>query len=166
METRTIIIKGFEKTSGIKKDGTAWHRISIKATDGKFYSTFKTMPEAALVIGAELQLQVIQSKIKENTYEIQKVLNFATRAASGGEPQHSTDSITPTSAQMEQVDHYAQELMDRATKMAHEKMPDWEHMSEYPYLIATLIQTMHGRITNIEIAAQDEKKYKMWGKKV
>ena len=41
METRTITIKSFEKTSGTKKDQTEWHRISIKATDGKFYSSFK-----------------------------------------------------------------------------------------------------------------------------
>ena len=64
METRTITIKSFEKTSGKKQDQTEWHRISIKATDGKFYSSFKPIAEAALAPGAQLQLQVEQSKIK------------------------------------------------------------------------------------------------------
>lgn len=67
---------------------------------------------------------------------------------------------------LEEAAAYASDIMDKAIKMAHEKRPAWEETSEYPYLIATLIQTMHGHITNIEIAAQDEKKYKMWGKKV
>ena len=73
METRTITIKSFEKTSGTKKDQTEWHRISIKATDGKFYSSFKPIAEAALAPGAQLQLQVVQSKIKENTYAISHI---------------------------------------------------------------------------------------------
>ncbi len=82
---------------------------------------------------------------------------------SNGEAVEEPD---PLSVQIEQSDSYARELTMRARKIAQDETPGWEGMSEYPYLIATLIQTMHGRITNIEIAAQDEKKYKMWGKKV
>ena len=76
METRTITIKSFEKTNGTKKDQTEWHRISIKATDGKFYSSFKPIAEAALVPGTQLEVKVIQSPIKENTFDIEKVVGF------------------------------------------------------------------------------------------
>ena len=195
METRTITIKSFEKTSGKKKDQTEWHRISIKATDGKFYSSFRPIAEAALVPGAQLEVKVTQSLIKENTFDIEKVLGFTLPADSTGQAQSGaitkTASIPPAfddaeayaryllkkqkgeeveepdplPAQIEQADSYASELGRRARRIAQEITPEWEGMSEYPSLLATIIQTMHGRITNIEIAAQDEKKYKMWGKK-
>ena len=91
------------------------------------------------------------------------------RNANPERSQSQSGEITNSNSTLPALDEaeaYARDLMDRAMKMAHEKTPEWEEISEYPYLIATLIQTMHGRITNIEIAAQDEKKYKMWGKKV
>ena len=169
METKTITIKSVERTSGTKKDNTEWHRISIKATDGKWYSSFSPLNEDALKEGTELKVQVIQSKIA-NTFEIKKLLEYANPARQGaGEGNRlptGSENVASLSAQIEQADSYARELMERAIQMAHEKTPEWEETSEYPYLIATLIQTMHGHITNIEIAAQDEKKYKMWGKKV
>ena len=194
METRTITIKSFEKTSGKKQDQTEWHRISIKATDGKFYSSFRPIAEAALVPGAQLEVKVTQSAIKD-TFDIEKVLGFTLPADSTGQAQSGaitkTASIPPAfddaeayaryllkkqkgeeveepdplPAQIEQADSYASELGRRARRIAQEITPEWEGMSEYPSLLATIIQTMHGRITNIEIAAQDEKKYKMWGKK-
>ena len=39
-------------------------------------------------------------------------------------------------------------------------------MSEYPYLLGTLIQAMHGHISNKQIAEENERKYKMWGNKI
>jgi hypothetical protein len=177
METRTIKIKSFEKTSGPKKDGTEWHRISIKATDGYFYSSFKPITEAALVPGAELTLQVTQSKIKENTYDIQKVISFndiqrvisftPPNANPEGSQSQSGEITKPISAPpaLEDADIYARELMDRAMKMAHEKMPSWEETSEYPYLIATLIQTMHAKLTSDRISEQEAEKLKAYGNK-
>ena len=91
------------------------------------------------------------------------------RNANPERSQSQSGEITNSNSTLPALDEaeaYARDLMSRAIKMAHEKTPEWEEISEYPYLIATLIQTMHGRITNIDIAAQDEKKYKMWGKKV
>ena len=197
METKTITIKSFEKTSGKKQDQTEWHRISIKATDGKFYSSFKPIAEAALVPGTQLEVKVTQSPIKENTFDIEKVVGFIPPNANPNGRTQAGPITTPPSAppafddaeayarswlkkqkgeatqepdpllvQIEQADSYASELAKRARRIAQEITPEWEGVSEYPYLLATLIQTMHGRITNIEIAAQDEKKYKMWGKKV
>ena len=167
METRTITIKSVERTSGTKKDGTAWHRISIKATDGKFYSSFKPIAEVACVPGTQLTIQVSPSQIA-NTYDINKVIEYVTVSAdSSGHGQGGGQSPTTSDSRpaIEVADTYGRELLQRAVKMAHDTAPEWEQMSEYPYLIATLIQTMHGRITNMEIAAQDEKKYQMWGKK-
>lgn len=165
MEEKIIKIKSYEKTSGKKKDNTEWHRISIKATDGKFYSTFNQIPESALRVGAELKVQVNPSSKISNTYDIKKIIPYTPT-----KPNEPEVPITPAStdvhAQLESADLYARDLFERAVQMVHEANPEWEGMSEYPYLIATLIQTMHGRITNIEIAAQNEKKYKMWGKKV
>jgi hypothetical protein len=168
METRTITIKSVERTSGTKKDGTGWHRISIRATDGKFYSSFKPIAEVACVPGTQLTIQVSPSQIA-NTYDINKVIEYVTVSAdSSGHGQGGGQSPTTSDSRpaIEVADTYGRELLQRAVKMAHDTAPEWEQMSEYPYLIATLIQTMHGRITNMEIAAQDEKKYQMWGKKV
>ena len=167
METRTITIKSVERTSGTKKDGTGWHRISIRATDGKFYSSFKPIAEVACVPGTQLTIQVSPSQIA-NTYDINKVIEYVTVSAdSSGHGQGGGQSPTTSDSRpaIEVADTYGRELLQRAVKMAHDTAPEWEQMSEYPYLIATLIQTMHGRITNMEIAAQDEKKYQMWGKK-
>ena len=195
---RTIKVKGIESVDG-KTNGRSWHKISIKATDGYFYSSFKPIPEEMLKEGTILKLDVSQSKIKD-TFEIQKIIDFMPQASpkaqtGGGEPKHESNPITPKPSaldeaeayarnllkkqkgetveepdsllvQIEQADSYADELARRARRIAQEIAPEWEGMSEYPYLIATLIQTMHGRITNIDIAAQNEKKYKMWGKKV
>jgi hypothetical protein len=94
---------------------------------------------------------------------------FSQRNANQEEAQPQGERLTKPAVSkpaLEEAAAYASDIMDKAIKMAHEKRPAWEETSEYPYLIATLIQTMHGHITNIEIAAQDEKKYKMWGKKV
>ena len=173
METRTITIKSFEKTSGTKQDQTEWHRISIKATDGKFYSSFKPIAEAALAPGAQLKLQVVQSKIKENTYEIQKVLGFVPPDAGfnlDANPNGRTQSgeITtpnPTPPALDDAEAYARDLMERAIQMAHEKMPSWEETAEYPYLIATLIQTMHAKLTSDRIALQEAEKLKAYGNK-
>lgn len=90
-------------------------------------------------------------------------------------PKVATSGSAPTSPSLgqdaapdalESADQYARELLERATQMAHEKTPEWEGMSEYPYLIATLIQVMHGHIINKEIEIQNKEKYKMWGNKV
>ena len=159
METRTITIKSFEKTSGKKKDQTEWHRISIKATDGKFYSSFRPIAEAALVPGAQLEVKVTQSLIKENTFDIEKVLGFTLPADSTGQAQSGaitkTASIPPAfddaeayaryllkkqkgeeveepdplPAQIEQADSYASELGRRARRIAQEITPEWEGMS-------------------------------------
>ena len=63
------------------------------------------------------------------------------------------------------ADSYARELMERAIQMAHEKTPEWEETSEYPYLIAVLIQTMHGKISGDRISAQEAEKLKAYGNK-
>ena len=167
METRTITIKSFEKTSGKKKDQTEWHRISIKATDGKFYSSFRPIAEAALVPGAQLEVKVTQSAIKD-TFDIEKVLGFILPDANpkGSQPQ-SVAITTPNSAPpaLDDAEAYARDLMGRAMKMAHEKTPEWEGMSEYPYLIAVLIQTMHAKLTSDRIALQEAEKLKAYGNK-
>ena len=167
METKTITIKSFEKTSGKKKDGTEWHRISIKATDGKFYSSFKPIAEAALVPGTQLEVKVIQSPIKENTFDIEKVLGFIPPNANPNERTQSGEITTPnpTPPAFDDAEAYARDLMERAIQMAHEKMPSWEETAEYPYLIATLIQTMHAKLTSDRIALQEAEKLRAYGNK-
>ena len=66
---------------------------------------------------------------------------------------------------LDEAEAYARDLMDRAMKMAHEKTPEWEEISEYPYLIATLIQIMHAKLTSDRIAAQEAEKLKAYGNK-
>ena len=196
METRTITIKSFEKTSGKKKDGTEWHRISIKATDGKFYSSFKPIAEAALVPGTQLEVKVEQSPIKENTFDIEKVLGFIPPNANPNGRTQSGEITTPNPtppalddaeayaryllkkqkgetakepdpllAQIEQSDSYARELTKRARRIAEDEMPAWEHTSEYPYFIATLINVMYGKISGDRIAQQEAEKLKAYGNK-
>ena len=196
METRTITIKSFEKTSGKKQDQTEWHRISIKATDGKFYSSFKPIAEAALVPGTQLEVKVEQSPIKENTFDIEKVLGFIPPNANpNGRTQAGAITTTtsappafddaeayaryllkkqkgeaakepdPLLAQIEQSDSYARELTKRARRIAEDEMPAWEHTSEYPYFIATLINVMYGKISGDRIAQQEAEKLKAYGNK-
>ena len=196
METRTITIKSFEKTSGKKKDQTEWHRISIKATDGKFYSSFRPIAEAALVPGAQLEVKVTQSLIKENTFDIEKVLGFIPPNANPNGRTQSGEITTPNPtppalddaeayaryllkkqkgetakepdpllAQIEQSDSYARELTKRARRIAEDEMPAWEHTSEYPYFIATLINVMYGKISGDRIALQEAEKLKAYGNK-
>ena len=196
METRTITIKSFEKTSGTKKDQTEWHRISIKATDGKFYSSFKPIAEAALVPGTQLEVKVIQSPIKENTFDIEKVLGFIPPNANPNGRTQSGEITTPNPAppaldeaeayaryllkkqkgetakepdpllaQIEQSDSYARELTKRARRIAEDEMPAWEHTSEYPYFIATLINVMYGKISGDRIALQEAEKLRAYGNK-
>ena len=167
METRTITIKSFEKTSGKKQDQTEWHRISIKATDGKFYSSFKPIAEAALVPGTQLEVKVTQSPIKENTFDIEKVVGFIPPNANPNGRTQSGEITTPISSPpaLDEAEAYARELMERAIQMAHEKTPEWEDMSEYPYLIAVQIQTMHGKISGDRIALQEAEKLKAYGNK-
>ncbi len=188
METKIITIKSFEKTNGKKKDQTEWHRISIKATDGKFYSTFSQIPAEALREGAELKVLVSQSQIT-NTYDIKKVITYTTpRSPQSGEisksvppafddaedyarnqmkKQKGEDIKEPDSlsVQIGQADSYARELTRRARKIAQDETPEWEGMSEYPYLIATLIQIMYGKISGDRIALQEAEKLKAYGNK-
>jgi hypothetical protein len=66
---------------------------------------------------------------------------------------------------LDEADIYARDLMSRAIKMAHEEMPSWEETSEYPYLISTLIQTMHAKLTSDRISKQEAEKLKAYGNK-
>ena len=163
METKTITIKSFERTSGTKKDGTEWRRISIKATDGKFYSTFKPIADEALQEGTELKVSVVPSTII-NTYDIKKLISYATPTGSQPQSGEITNSNSTLPA-LDDADTYARELMERAIQMAHEKMPSWEETAEYPYLIATLIQTMHAKLTSDRISKQEAEKLKAYGNK-
>ena len=172
METRTIKIKSFEYKDG-KTNGSPWRRLSIKATDGKFYSSFEPIAEAALAVGTQLELKVKQSKLPD-TFDIEKVISFthaspqSTSVGPGGNthlPNPQPPGISSIEDAIEGADAYSRDLMDRAIKMAHEKTPGWEQMSEYPYLIAVLIQTMHAKITSDRIAAQEAAKLKAYGNK-
>ena len=165
---RTIKVKGIESVDG-KTNGRSWHKISIKATDGYFYSSFKPIPEEWLKEGSILKLDVTQSKIKD-TFEIQKIIDFTPQAVpkaqtGGGEPKHEPNPITPKLSALDEADTYARDLMDRSMKIAHEKAPEWENMSEYPYLIAVLIQTMHAKLTSDRISLQEAEKLKAYGNK-
>ena len=172
METRTITIKSFEYKDG-KTNGRPWQRLSIKATDGKFYSSFEPIAEAALAVGTQLELKVKQSKLPD-TFDIEKVISFthaspqSTSVGPGGNthlPNPQPPGISSIEDAIEGADAYSRELLDRAIKMAHEKTPGWEQMSEYPYLIAVLIQTMHAKLTSDRIAKQEAAKLKAYGNK-
>ena len=84
----------------------------------------------------------------------------------GSQPQ-SGERAKPNSSPpaLDEADKYARELMERAIQMAHEKTPEWEGMSEYPYLIATLINVMYGKISGDRIAEQEAEKLKAYGNK-
>ena len=66
---------------------------------------------------------------------------------------------------LDEADIYARDLMSRAIKMAHEEMPSWEETSEYPYLIATLIQIMHAKLKSDRISKQEAEKLRAYGNK-
>ena len=86
--------------------------------------------------------------------------------------QGSTDRQSPPSQalpsmeeELAQAEGYAKRLYDMALKLGAEKNPEWKDMSEEPYLIAVLIQTMHGHITSMRIAKQETEKLKAYGGK-
>ena len=68
-------------------------------------------------------------------------------------------------AEVKAAADYAAMLLQAAKDAAHAAAPGWEEMSEYPYLIAVLVQTMHGRISGERIAAQEAEKLKVYGGK-
>ena len=161
METRTITVKSSETKSGVKNDGTKWRRVSIKATDGKFYSTFSPIPEEALKEGTQLKVAVTPSKLA-NTYDIDSIISHANPTHTSGEVRSPDSGITPLPAQLSAAKSYAKELLASATALAPK---EWEGTSEYPYLVATLVQVMHGKISGERIAAQEEEKIKAYGNK-
>ena len=112
-------------------------------------------------------LPLLISAIKD-TFDILKVLGFILPDANpdGSQPQ-SGERAKPNSSPpaLDEAEAYARELMERAIQMAHEKTPEWEGMSEYPYLIAVLIQTMHAKLTSDRIALQEAEKLKAYGNK-
>ena len=169
MEIRTITIKSVGKSTGTKQDGTEWRRTSIKATDGKFYSCFTELPEEAITQGSELKVEVIPSKLL-NTYEIQKLISYALpKRIPKDEGRGDTPTPSVANAPRHDIDaaaEYAAQPLKAAVKTAHLECPGWESMSEYPYLLGTLIQAMHGHISNKQIAEENERKYKMWGNKI
>ena len=90
------------------------------------------------------------------------------RNANPERSQSQSGEITNSNSTLPALDEaeaYARDLMSRAIKMAHEEMPSWEETSEYPYLISTLIQTMHAKLTSDRISKQEAEKLKAYGNK-
>lgn len=80
----------------------------------------------------------------------------------------NADSRSPSSAvqgqpELEDAEAYASALLKKAISLAQKEAPGWESMSEYPYLIATLVQTRHGKISGDRIAKLEEKKLEAYG---
>ena len=93
---------------------------------------------------------------------LRSIPTHANPTHTSGEVRSPDSNITPLPAQLSAAKSYAKELLASATALAPK---EWEGTSEYPYLVATLVQVMHGKISGERIAAQEEEKIKAYGNK-
>lgn len=96
---------------------------------------------------------------------LEKQLNTSPTRSEGTRQPNSITGRSVASSSLEDADAYARDLYKRAERIIHERNPEYEEMSEYPYLLAVLIQTMHGKLSGDRIAEQEEKKLKAYGGK-
>ena len=169
METKEITIKSVERTSGTKKNGDAWHRISIRATDGKFYSSFTKLAEEALVPGTELEIGVKESKIS-NTYEITKLISYRTNPSiteapsAISNPQSGAFDFT-SETDFEEAEKETEYLAKKAKEITHRIHPEYEGVSEYPALQAEVLRVLYGTLSNKRLGRLEAEKLKAYGGK-
>ncbi|MEM3416254.1 MAG: hypothetical protein QW719_02875 [Candidatus Micrarchaeaceae archaeon] len=149
---KTITIKRIYKNAGTTKSGKPYTMTKLLA-DGKYYVTFKPVPDD-LTEGGSLKIayEPTESPTKFNITKIIEYANFAAKTEG------------PVAPSVEDVGEYAAALLRKAKAIADKETPEWKDTSEYPYLIATLVQTMHGKLMAEQIAANDAKKLKAYGK--
>ncbi|MEM4097892.1 MAG: hypothetical protein QXS81_04315 [Candidatus Micrarchaeaceae archaeon] len=154
---KTIIIKRIYRNTGTTKDGKPYTLTKLLA-GGKYYTTFKPMP-AGLAEGQSLQIECEPTE-KPDIFRLIKIISYAANPAREAQPV----ATTTASPGFEAVAEYAAALLREAKAIADKETPEWKDTSEYPYLIATLIQTMHGKLMAEQIAQNDAKKLKAYGK--
>ncbi|MEM3414805.1 MAG: hypothetical protein QW575_04480 [Thermoproteota archaeon] len=150
---KTIIVKRIYKNTGTTKAGKPYTLTKFLA-DGKYYITFKPVPDD-LAEGQSVKIAYEPTE-KPDTYTITKIIEYANFAAKT-EGRSATLSV-------ESAGEYAATLLRTAISIADKETPEWKDASEYPYLIATLVQTMHGKLMAEQIAQNDAKKLKAYGK--
>ncbi|MEM3215952.1 MAG: hypothetical protein QXS81_01315 [Candidatus Micrarchaeaceae archaeon] len=154
---KTITIKRIYRNKGTTKDGEPYTLTKILA-GGKYYITFKPTP-AGLAEGQSLRIECEPSE-KPDTFKLIKIISYAA-ANPAGEAQPVANMTSPN---FEAVAEYAATLLRKAIVIADKETPEWKDASEYPYLIATLVQVMHGKLMAEQIAQNDAKKLKAYGK--
>lgn len=164
MTTKTITVKRIYRKEGTTTKGKKYTLTKLLGTDSQYYTTFEPILNA-IKEGADVTLDIKNTE-KSDTFNIIKVIsaNPTSRSHEEDGPDSNSlpfgDQTLPTNA----ADAYARDLLARAIEMAHEKMPEWERMSEYPFLIAELVHVMHANIAGQQIALNDAKKLKAYGK--
>ena len=166
MPTTTITIKKIYRNPGMqKKSGKPYLLTKVLGNDSQYYTTFGQELKDAQE-GMRLELEYAPKEEGKN--DILRIISLGAATSSLDGPraeQPLSIAAAPPAPELDSADGYARELMDRAIQMAHEKTAEWESMSEYPYLIAVLVQVMHGKISGDRIAAQEEAKLKAYGDK-
>ena len=164
MPATTITIKKIYRNPGTqRRTGKPYLLTKVLGSDSQYYSTFSQELKDAQE-GMRLELEYDPKGEGKN--DILRIISMEAPPSDGrrgGQPLSLT--AAPLPPKLDGADGYARELLDRAIKMAHEKNPGWEDMSEYPYLLAVLVQVMHGKLSGDRIAQQEEAKLKAYGDK-
>ena len=169
----TIEVKKIYTKEGLTKKGKPYTLTKLLA-GGKYYSTFQPVPNT-IMEGSHVELEYDPTDTPTKC-DITRIISISSPLPTDANPKlrpgaantSTASALQPPTLQsegIEEADNYVRDLYERAEAIAHEKHPEWEGVSEYPYLLAVLIQTMHGKLSGDRIAKQEEAKLKAYGGK-
>lgn len=169
MTKTTITINRIYVKEGTTKAGKPYRLTKLLGTDSNYYTTFKPISES-IKEGMELTIETIPTG-KPGTFSIAKIIEYTDTAHPksriGGREDIVVVAVQGRSddASNHIAKDYARTLLADAVDLADKQMPGWKEVNEYPYLIAVLVQVMHGKLSGDRIAQQEAEKLKAYGGK-
>jgi len=185
----TIIVKRRYESTGTTKAGKPYTLTKLLA-GGKYYSSFKPIAEA-IQEGSEVELECDPSEIA-NTYDIKRIISFSDAPAStdytsssksqvyssppagadayptrqaGGSGGRAVEAVNVVQRQADEAPSKDVEArLKLAKRLAMEACPEYAEMSEFPYLVATILNELGSDERQRRMTEMDERKLKAYGR--